>query len=86
MHQQLWGEVFHQVNSWRATLNAETRWPVHHAAHDQGMNQMVVVWNPAEHPGKKKKTIIIYYNQNTDNKYMEATAMKAERRQLNFLT
>ena len=74
-HQQPWVEVFHQVNSWRATLNAETRWPIHHAVHDQDMNQMASVWNPVEHSGEKQSSF--YYYQNTDNQYMQATAMEA---------
>lgn len=58
MHRQLWEEGFHLANNWRATLNAETRWPVHRAVHDQGTNQMAAVWNLEEHPGKQNHLIL----------------------------
>jgi len=41
------------------------------------MNQMAAVWNPVEHPGEKQSPF--YYYQNTDNQYMQATAMEASR-------
>ena len=53
MHQQLWGEVFHQVNSWRAILNVETEQRVLRAAHDQGMTLKAAAWNLVEHSEKK---------------------------------
>ena len=59
MHRQLWEEGFHLANNWRATLNAETRWPVHRAVHDQGMNQMAAAWNLEEHPRKKNNHLIL---------------------------
>ena len=57
MHQQLWGEVFHQVNSWRAILNVETEQRVLRAAHDQGMTLKAAAWNLVEHSEKRHSSL-----------------------------